>query len=44
MTAKLNFENVTLRYPIYNSHSLSLRRNLVGIATGGKLIDRKSVV
>lgn len=38
MTAKLTFENVTLRYPIYNSHSLSLRRNLVGIATGGRLM------
>ena len=37
MTAKLNFENVTLRYPIYNSHSLSLRRKMMGIATGGRL-------
>lgn len=38
MTAKLAFHDVTLRYPIYNNHSLSLRRNLVGIATGGKLL------
>lgn len=37
MTARLNFTDVTLRYPLYNSHNLSLRRNLVEIATGGKL-------
>lgn len=37
MNARLDFTDVTLRYPLYNSHNLSLRRNLVGIATGGKL-------
>ena len=37
MAARLDFHEVTLRYPLYNSHNFSLRRNLVGIATGGKL-------
>lgn len=35
--AHIRFDNVTLKYPIYNSHSMSLRNQLVRIGTGGKL-------
>ncbi|WP_281413661.1 ABC transporter ATP-binding protein [Methylomonas paludis] len=37
MMAEINFQNVTLRYPVYNSHGMSLRRQLVRIATGGTI-------
>lgn len=33
--AEITFDNVTLRYPIFNSRSMSLRNQLVRIATGG---------
>ncbi len=33
--AELAFENVTLRYPIFNSRSTSIRSQLVRVATGG---------
>jgi ABC-type polysaccharide/polyol phosphate transport system ATPase subunit len=33
--AHINFENVTIRYPIYNTKSMSLRNRLVQIGTGG---------
>jgi ABC-type polysaccharide/polyol phosphate transport system ATPase subunit len=35
MATSLNFENVTVQYPIYNSHSMSLRNQLIRISTGG---------
>jgi ABC-type polysaccharide/polyol phosphate transport system ATPase subunit len=35
--AKIEFQNVTLRYPIYGSHGMSLRSHLVRVATGGKI-------
>lgn len=35
--AKIEFKNVTLRYPIYDSHGMSLRNQLVRIATGGTI-------
>jgi len=35
--AYVNFENVTVKYPIYNAKSMSLRNQLVRIGTGGKL-------
>jgi len=35
--AEITFENVTLRYPIYDSHGMSLRNQLVRIATGGTI-------
>ncbi|QIZ46010.1 ABC transporter ATP-binding protein [Dickeya zeae] len=38
---KIEFENVTLRYPIYDSHGMSLRNQLVRIATGG-IIEKNS--
>jgi len=33
--AYINFENVSLRYPIYNSRGFSLRNQLIRISTGG---------
>lgn len=39
--AKIEFQNVTLRYPIYDSHGMSLRNQLVRVATGGK-IEKKA--
>ena len=36
--AYINFDNVTLRYPIYNSRGFSLRNHLLRVGTGG-LID-----
>jgi ABC-type polysaccharide/polyol phosphate transport system ATPase subunit len=33
--AEIIFDNVTLNYPIYNSRSMSLRNQVVRIATGG---------
>lgn len=35
--AKIEFENVTLRYPVYGSHGTSLRSHIVRIATGGQI-------
>ncbi|KXK43343.1 ABC transporter ATP-binding protein [Nitrosomonas europaea] len=35
--AKLEFKNVTVQYPIYNSRSMSLRNQLVRISTGGRI-------
>lgn len=35
--AEITFDNVTLRYPIFNSRSMSLRNQLVRIATGGTI-------
>jgi ABC-type polysaccharide/polyol phosphate transport system ATPase subunit len=35
--AHIRFDNVTLQYPIYSSQSMSLRKKLVHISTGGKL-------
>ncbi len=37
MAASLQFENVTVQYPIYNSRSMSLRNHLVRISTGGRI-------
>ncbi|MER2519193.1 MAG: ABC transporter ATP-binding protein [Bdellovibrionales bacterium] len=37
MSAHLAFDNVTIRYPIYNSRSMSLRNHLVRISTGGRI-------
>ena len=38
----IRFENVTLQYPLYNAHSLSLRNQLVRIGTGGRLAKESS--
>lgn len=35
--AKIEFNNVSLRYPIYGSHGMSLRSHLVRVATGGNI-------
>jgi len=35
--AEISFDSVTLRYPIYNTHGMSLRNHLVRIATGGTI-------
>jgi len=35
--ARLIFENVSIRYPIYNARAQSLRHQLLRIATGGKI-------
>lgn len=37
--AEIQFKNVTLRYPIHNSHGMSLRNHLVKVATGGIIED-----
>ena len=37
METALNFENVTVQYPVYNAHGMSLRSQLVRISTGGKI-------
>ncbi len=34
---KIEFDNVTLRYPIYGSHGMSLRSHLMRVATGGNI-------
>lgn len=39
--AKINFDSVTLRYPIYGSHGMSLRSHILRLATGGN-IERDS--
>lgn len=38
----IRFENVTVQYPLYNAHSLSLRNQLVRIGTGGRLAKESS--
>lgn len=40
--AHIRFRNVTVQYPIYNVHSLSLRNQLVRIGTGGRLASDSS--
>jgi ABC-type polysaccharide/polyol phosphate transport system ATPase subunit len=35
--ARIELENVTVDYPIYNARSMSLRNSLLAISTGGKL-------
>ncbi|WP_300294681.1 ABC transporter ATP-binding protein [Nitrosomonas sp.] len=35
--AYLEFKNVTVQYPVYNSRSMSLRNQLVRISTGGRI-------
>ncbi len=35
--ANITFEHVTLQYPIYNSRGMSLRNQIVRIATGGRI-------
>lgn len=42
--AHIRFENVTVQYPIYNAHSMSLRNQLVRIGTGGRLAKESSNV
>jgi len=42
--AHIRFKNVTVQYPIYNAHSLSLRNQLVRIGTGGRLAKESSNV
>jgi len=39
--AQVTFDNVTLRYPILNSHGMSLRNQLLRISTGG-LIEQEA--
>lgn len=33
----IEFENVSLRYPVYGNHSMSLRNNLLRVVTGGTI-------
>ena len=33
----IKFDNVTLDYPIYNAHNVSLRHKIVNVVTGGKI-------
>jgi ABC-type polysaccharide/polyol phosphate transport system ATPase subunit len=43
--AQIKFENVTLRYPLYGSHGMSLRSHLMRVATGGNIEkDSKTTV
>lgn len=42
--AHVNFENVTVDYPLFNAHNLSLRNKLVQIGTGGKITHAQSNV
>ncbi|MEF0941676.1 ABC transporter ATP-binding protein [Rhizobium sp. BR 362] len=42
--AHLVFKNVTVKYPIYNAKSMSLRNKLVQIGTGGILSQDKSSI
>jgi ABC-type polysaccharide/polyol phosphate transport system ATPase subunit len=35
--AKIEFDNVSLSYPIYGSHGMSLRSHLMRVATGGSI-------
>ena len=35
--ALLRFEDVTIRYPIYNSRAMSMRHQLVRLSTGGRI-------
>ncbi len=37
MTALLQFDDVTIRYPIYNNRNMSLRNQLVRISAGGRI-------
>lgn len=43
--AEIKFDNVTLRYPVYGSHGMSLRSQLMRVATGGNIEqDSKTTV
>lgn len=35
--AEIRFDNVTIRYPVYGSHGMSLRSHLMRVATGGNI-------
>jgi ABC-type polysaccharide/polyol phosphate transport system ATPase subunit len=35
--AMIKFNDVTLSYPIFGGHAMSLRSNLIRVATGGKI-------
>ena len=35
--ARLSFDNVTVRFPVYNTHNQSLRHQIVRMATGGRI-------
>lgn len=35
--AEISFNNVTIRYPVYGSHGMSLRSQLMRVATGGNI-------
>lgn len=35
--AEISFNNVTIRYPVYGSHGMSLRSHLMRVATGGNI-------
>jgi ABC-type polysaccharide/polyol phosphate transport system ATPase subunit len=35
--AEIRFENVTIRYPVYGTHGMSLRSHLMRVATGGSI-------
>lgn len=35
--ARIEFDNVSLRYPVYGSHGMSLRSHLMRVATGGNI-------
>jgi ABC-type polysaccharide/polyol phosphate transport system ATPase subunit len=37
MTALLQFDDVTVQYPIYNNRNMSIRNQLVRISTGGRI-------
>jgi ABC-type polysaccharide/polyol phosphate transport system ATPase subunit len=40
--AHIKFENVTIRYPIYNAKSMSMRNRLVQLGTGGQISKETS--
>lgn len=43
--AQIKFDNVTLQYPVYGSHGMSLRSHLVRVSTGGNIEqDSKTTV
>lgn len=35
--AYINFDNVTIKYPIYNSNLMSLKKKIIDVGTGGRL-------
>lgn len=42
--ALIEFQDVTVQYPIYNTRAQSLRRQLLGMGTGGRFNDEGGVV